>query len=103
MSKPFFEAIPSLEVSEELRALLELTTVDKVKVTKDRTSIRIYLTSPRLISKRNIFNLEGQIRRQLFPDYGMSVKLRQVWKDPCYSVLWFSFTDSMPASFPTLP
>ena len=75
MSKPFFEAIPSLEVSEELRALLELTTVDKVKVTKDRTSIRIYLTSPRLISKRNIFNLEGQIRRQLFPDYGMSVKL----------------------------
>ena len=75
MSKPFFEAIPSLEVSEELRALLELTTVDKVKVTKDRTSIRIYLTSPRLISKRNIFNLEGQIRSQLFPDYGMSVKL----------------------------
>lgn len=75
MGKPFFEAIPAPEVSEEMRALLELVTVDKVKVSRDRKNLRIYLISPRLIHKKNIFNLEGQICRQLFPDYGMTVKI----------------------------
>ncbi len=75
MGKAFFEAIPGLEVSEELKSLLELATVDKVKVSKDRKEIRLYLISPRLIQKKNIYNLEGQICRQLFPDYGMTVKI----------------------------
>jgi DNA polymerase-3 subunit alpha (Gram-positive type) len=75
LGKPFFEAIPGLEVPDEMRELLKLTTVEKVKISKDRTNICIYLTSPRLIQKKNIFNLEGQICRQLFPDYGMTVKI----------------------------
>ena len=75
MAKPFFEAIPGLEVSEEMRALLELTTIEQVKVSKDRKNLRIYLTSPRLIHKKNIYNLEGQICRQMFPDYGMTMKI----------------------------
>ena len=75
MSKPFFEALPTLEVSSELSELLALTTIEKVKIAGDRQSIRIYLASPRLISKKSIFNLEGQICRQLFPDYGMTVKI----------------------------
>ncbi|MBQ1930592.1 MAG: hypothetical protein II347_00420, partial [Lachnospiraceae bacterium] len=75
MAKPFFEAIPGLEVSDEMRALLELTTIDRVQVSRDRKNLRIYLVSPRLIHKKNIYNLEGQICRQMFPDYGMTVKI----------------------------
>ena len=75
MAKPFFEAIPGLEVSDEMRALLELTTIDRVQVSRDRKNLRIYLISPRLIHKKNIYNLEGQICRQMFPDYGMTVKI----------------------------
>ncbi len=75
MGKAFFEAIPGLKVSEELEGLLSLASIEKVKVSKDRSEIRIYLVSPRLIQKKSIYNLEGQICRQLFPDYGMTVKI----------------------------
>ena len=54
MGKAFFEAIPGLLVSDELKDILELATVDKVKVSRDRKEIRIYLISPRLIQKKNI-------------------------------------------------
>ncbi len=75
MSKPFFDALPTLELSQELHELLSLAEIEKVKVVKEQNRIRIYLVSPRLIHKKNIFHLEGQICRQLFPDYGMSVKI----------------------------
>ena len=98
MGKAFFEAIPGLEVSEELKSLLELATVDKVKVSKDRKEIRIYLISPRLIQKKNIYNLEGQICRQLFPDYGMTVKIIEKFELPAQYTpqkLWELYYDSI--------
>ena len=63
MEKPFLEVFPGLHIADELRELLNLVMVEKVSMTKDRSSIRIYIVSQRLIHKKNIYDLEkgGQI------------------------------------------
>ncbi len=98
MGKPFFEAIPGLQVQEDMRELLEMTTVEKIRVTPDRSQMRIYLASPRLIQKKNILNLEGQILRQMFPDYGMSVKIVEKFtlsSQYTPEKLWDAYQDSV--------
>ena len=59
MEKPFLEVFPGLHIADELKELLKLVVVEKVTMTKDRSSIRVYIRSPRLIHKKNIYALEG--------------------------------------------
>lgn len=66
MAKNFLEVFPSLNIAEPLRELLALTEVEKVTSTRDRSSIRVYVKSPRLIHKQNIYDLERGIKDQLF-------------------------------------
>lgn len=75
MTKRFLEVFPNLHITEELRELLNLVEVEKVTSTRDRSSIRVYLLSPRLIHKQNIYGLEKGIKEQLFPSKQLSVKI----------------------------
>ncbi len=75
MSKNFLEVFPSLHITEELRELLNLVEVEKVTLGRDRSSIRIYLMSPRLIHKQNIYGLEKGIKDQLFPSKRITIKI----------------------------
>ncbi|WP_394527056.1 PolC-type DNA polymerase III [Lacrimispora sp. JR3] len=75
MTKKFLEVFPNLHITEELRELLNLVEVEKVTSTRDRSSIRIYLLSPRLIHKQNIYGLEKGIKEQLFPSKRLTVKI----------------------------
>ncbi len=75
MSKKFLEVFPSLHITEELRELLNLVEVEKVTLGRDRSSIRIYLMSPRLIHKQNIYGLEKGIKDQLFPSKRITIKI----------------------------
>jgi DNA polymerase-3 subunit alpha (Gram-positive type) len=75
MSKKFLEVFPSLHITEELRELLNLVEVEKVTLGRDRSSIRIYLMSPRLIHKHNIYGLEKGIKDQLFPSKRITIKI----------------------------
>ena len=65
MAKNFLEVFPTLNIAESLKELLGLVQVEKVTTTRDRSSIRIYLKSARLIHKQNIYDLERGIRDQL--------------------------------------
>lgn len=58
MAKPFFDVFPQLNIAPQLKELLNLVQVEKVTSTRDRSSLRIYLESPRLIHKGNIYALE---------------------------------------------
>lgn len=75
MSKSFLEVFPALNITEDLRELLNLVEVEKVASTRDRSSIRIYIVSPRLIHKQNIYALEKGIKDQLFPSKKLTVKI----------------------------
>ena len=75
MMKKFLDVFPNLHITDELRELLKLVEVEKVTTTRDRSSIRVYLISQRLIHKQNIYGLEKGIKDQLFPSKHLSVKI----------------------------
>ena len=72
--KPFLEVFPGLHMTDQMQELLTLVNVDRVSLTRDRSSLRVYIVSPRLIDKRNIWSLEKGIRDQLFP--GKQIQIR---------------------------
>ena len=72
--KAFLEVFPGLHMTEQMQELLTLVKVDRVSLTRDRSSLRVYIVSPRLIDKRNIWSLEKGIREQLFP--GKQIQIR---------------------------
>ena len=80
MAKCFLEVFPTLNIAESLKELLGLAQVEKVTTTRDRSSIRIYLKSPRLIHKQNIYDLEKGIKDQLFPDKQVSIKIQEKYR-----------------------
>ena len=80
MAKCFLEVFPTLNIAEPLKELLGLVQVEKVTTTRDRSSIRIYLKSPRLIHKQNIYDLEKGIKDQLFPDKQVSIKIQEKYR-----------------------
>ena len=75
MAKPFPEVFPDLHMEENLQELLGLVEVERVASNRDRSSVRVYIKSPRLIQKKDIYSLEKAIRDQLFPGRKLAVKI----------------------------
>ncbi|MDO4295588.1 MAG: PolC-type DNA polymerase III [bacterium] len=80
MSKAFLEVFPTLQVTGDMKELLELVEVEKVTSTSDRSSIRIYITCPRLIHKKNIYMLEQGIKEQLFADKRLVIRIQESFR-----------------------
>ena len=80
MEKPFLEVFPGLHIGEELKELLNLVMVEKIAMPKDRSSLRIYIVSPRLIHKKNIYSMEDGIAKQLFPGRPLTVKIQEKYR-----------------------
>ena len=49
--------------------------VTKVSANRQKDRLRVYLLSKRLINKTNIFRLESDIQKQLFPSHGITIKI----------------------------
>ena len=75
MSKFFFEVFPTLSIQGDTKKLLEETQVVKIGMNPEKTRIRVYLNGPRLIYKKNIYQIEKSIKDQLFPKREMQVKV----------------------------
>ena len=78
--KKFLEVFPDLHIADDFRELLNLVEVEKVTSTRDRSSIRVYMVSPRLIHKKMILELERGIRDQLFPGKQLTVKIMEKYR-----------------------
>lgn len=73
--KKFLEVFPDLHIADSFRELLNLVEVEKVASARDRSSIRVYIVSPRLIQKQYIYDLEKGIKDQLFPGKKVTIKI----------------------------
>ena len=71
MAKRFFETFPTLKLEQELKELLDLAEVLHINYTRNKSSILIYLRSPRLMQKETVYALEEEITRQLFGNHGL--------------------------------
>ncbi len=73
--KAFLEVFPGLHMTDQMQELLTLVQVERVSMTRDRSSIRVYLLSPRLIHKSTLWDLEKGIKDQLFPGKQIQIKI----------------------------
>ncbi|MGL5435276.1 MAG: PolC-type DNA polymerase III [Lachnospiraceae bacterium] len=78
--KQFLEVFPGLHMTEQMQELLNLVEVEKVSMSRNRSSIRIVITSPRLIHKKNILDLEAGIKAQLFPKKQITIKITEKFR-----------------------
>lgn len=78
--KKFLEVFPGLHMTDQMQELLNLVEVEKVSMTRDRSSIRISMLSPRLIHKKMIWDIETGIRDQLFPGKKIQIKIFEKYR-----------------------
>ena len=75
MAKTFFEVFPNLEMNDQTHHLFSQVTVTKVTVTSARDRMRVYISSEKLIHKKNVFAVERAIKEQFFPGANIEIKL----------------------------
>ncbi len=80
MAKKFLDVFPDLHMTEEMKGLMSMVDVEKVSTPRDRSALRIYIVSSRLIHKKNIYALETGIREQLFPGKKLSIKIMEKYR-----------------------
>ena len=67
-------------MTNQMTELFAMVEVEKISMSRDRSSIRVAIVSPRLIHKKNIFDLERGIRDQLFPGKQIYIKIFEKYK-----------------------
>ncbi len=77
MSKPFLDVFPNLRLPDDMAALMGQTKVERVAATRSRDSLRVYITSDRLILKPTLWEVEKQIKKQLFPENQMVIHIHE--------------------------
>ena len=77
MKQKFFEVFPTLQLEKKMKALLESTIVERVTSNRQKDFLRIYLQSDHLLQKEIIWETEGQIKKQLFPNQMMEIKIQE--------------------------
>ena len=75
MGKLFFEVFPALKLDRETSEIMEQTEVVKVSTTRKQDFIRIYIASNKLIDKSDIVKTESCIKKQLFGDQDITIKI----------------------------
>ena len=81
MTSAFFDAFPNIVPEEEvLRDLLLHVTVTRVTMDSNRTLLRIYISSDRLIQKKDIDRIEELIRDQVIGERDMDAKVIETFK-----------------------
>ena len=70
-----FEVVPPLQLTGELRDQLEQTEVERVSTSRQKDKLHIYLFSKRLILKEDIWAAEREIKKQLFPEVRIAIRI----------------------------
>ena len=75
MSMKFREVFKDIQLDARIDAMMEQVTVEKLVSNTARTNLRIYLTSERLIQRKDIISIENEIEKQLFYKQNVKVKI----------------------------
>lgn len=73
--KKFLEVFPTLQLKASLQDSFSDVFVDHIVSTKARDFLRVYITSKRVIPKRDVMAVEQQIKKQLFEHSNIKIKL----------------------------
>ena len=77
MEKNFAQVFPTLKLNKELQNLFSEVLVERVSTNRQKDFLRIYLRSDHLLPKENVYAVEKEIKKQLFPKVPMTVKIQE--------------------------
>ncbi len=77
MSKIFFEVFPTLKVGKKLEDLFKEVEVTKVATTSLKDRLKIHIKSRHLIFKNHVFDMETQIKNQLFQASVIKIEIKE--------------------------
>ncbi|MBR4719417.1 MAG: PolC-type DNA polymerase III [Lachnospiraceae bacterium] len=77
MGKNFGEVFPTLKLNNDLAVLYEDCEIIKISNTTKHDRLKIYIKAPHLIEKKDIYALEREIIRQLFPKDAIRVNIQE--------------------------
>ena len=80
MGKPFFEVFPTLQLEQKVHDIVEQATIERVSSTKRKDFLKIYLKSNHLIMKEDVWQTEKEIKKQLFPNINMTIKIYEIYE-----------------------
>ena len=80
MQKNFMEVFPGLKLNGEKKALFENVQVLRVASTKNRDVLRIYIYCEYLIEKKDIWEVEKELKKQLFAQLSLTVTIIEKFK-----------------------
>lgn len=73
--KQFLEVFPTLQLKDNMKDVFSDVCVEHIYTTKRRDFLRIYISADRLIDKKDVRSMEGQIKKQLFDRANITVKI----------------------------
>ena len=71
----FYEVFPSLKISGDAGTYFNDVNVERISATRAKDFLRIYITSTHLIQKEYVRTAEAEIRKQIFGDNGITVRI----------------------------
>jgi len=80
MQKKFMEVFPGLKLDKTLKVLFEQVDVQRVASTKTRDVLRVYIYSEHLIEKRDVWQVERELKKQLFAQMNLTVTIIEKYK-----------------------
>ena len=98
MGKSFREVFAGLKIPDELGPCADRAYVERVALSRDRSTLSVYLKSSELIEKRDILRLEALIKGQLFNDCETRIKIFEHFHlDESYDIkrLWDEYGESI--------
>ena len=75
MAMKFYEVFEGIKLDERLSALMEETMIEKLTTDTQKTLLRVYLSSPRLIERKDIYVVQDAIRKQRLTGSDMEIKV----------------------------
>ncbi len=80
--KAFWEVFRNLNVKDNLRDAFEDVSVLKVGTTKRQDVCKVYISSNHIISKRDIYTMQREIKQQLFADVSIEIRILEEYHLP---------------------
>ncbi|MBR5766892.1 MAG: PolC-type DNA polymerase III [Lachnospiraceae bacterium] len=77
MANLFPDVFPTLKLNEKTASLFDDAAVTRISNNTKRDRLRIYLDVPHIIYKGDIYTVEKEIVKQLFPDTEVSVSIKE--------------------------
>ena len=77
MEKNFAQVFPTCKLNKTLDTLFSDVLVERVSTNKQKDFLRIYLRSDHLLPKQAVYDVEKEIKNQLFPKVNMTIKIQE--------------------------